>query len=325
MKAILYSTKAVEKALIIQANNDKHELIFTNRPLNTETIPYAEGAEAAVVFTNDDVTAPVIRKLAARGIKYIATRSVGMDHIDRIAAEESGIKIANVPAYSPQAIAEHAVALALALSRHLVQAVNQCLEFNFSLNHLTGFNFYGKTVGLIGLGHIGKAAIPIFKGLGCKILGYDIHPQQNLLDLEEVELDRLYKQADIISLHIPLDAQSKYIINQTSIEKMKTGVMIINTARGALIKTTDVLIALKEGKIGYLGMDVYENEKGLFFEDHETDQVRDPVLLELMHMPNVLITPHQAFLTKEALQEIAIQTISSLSDWENNRKMSVSS
>jgi D-lactate dehydrogenase len=171
-------------------------------------------------------------------------------------------------------------------------------------------------VGLIGLGHVGKAAIPIFKGLGCKILGYDIVPQQNLHDINEVDLNTLYKASDIISLHIPLTEQTKYLINQASIEKMKKGVMILNTARGGLIKTVDALEALKSGQIGYLGIDVYENEKGLFFEDHETDQVTDPLLSELMKMPNVLVTPHQAFLTNEALEEIALETIKTLDDWD---------
>jgi len=317
MKAIFYSTKSVEKSLMLHANNQRHDLVFTTRTLSTETTSFAEGADAVVVFTNDNVTAPVIHKLAALGIRYIATRSVGIDHIDRVTEEKYGIKIANIPAYSPQAIAEHAAALALALSRHLVQASQQCQHFNFSLNNLIGFNFYGKTVGLIGLGHIGKAAIPIFKGLGCKIIGYDILPGQNLPDIEMVDLDALYKNADVISLHIPLNEQTKQIIDCTSIEKMKTGVMIINTARGGLIKTTDALDALKRGKIGYLGLDVYENEHGLFFEDHEADQVRDPLLSELMRMPNVLITPHQAFLTTEALEEIAHETINTLNSWEN--------
>jgi len=316
MKAIFYSTKAIEKGLMLHANQNKHDLIFTTRTLSTETTAYAKDNEAVVVFTNDDVTEPVIHKLASLGIKYIATRSVGIDHIDRLAAEKYEIKIANIPAYSPQAIAEHTIALGLALSRHLVQASHQCSDFNFSLNKLTGFNFYGKTVGLIGLGHVGKAAIPIFKGLGCKILGYDILPQQNLDDINEVDLDTLYKTSDIISLHIPLTEQTKYLINRTSIEKMKKGIMILNTARGGLIKTIDALEALKNGQIGYLGLDVYENEKGLFFEDHETDQVTDPLLSELMKMPNVLITPHQAFLTNEALEEIALETIKTLDDWD---------
>ncbi|MDR6782779.1 D-lactate dehydrogenase [Pedobacter africanus] len=314
MKAIFYSTKEIEKPLLVKANKKKHEITFVADALNADTACKAAGNDAVVVFTNDEVMAPVIHKLAALGIKYIVTRSVGTDHIDKAAAEQHGIKVSNIPAYSPQAIAEHAVALAMALSRHLVLANHQCHQYNFSLNGLTGFNFYGKTVGLIGLGHIGAATATIFNGLGCKVLGYDVKPQ-NLDNVKMVSLETLYKVSDIISLHTPLTAETKHIINAAAIRKMKNGVMIINTSRGGLIKTSDALAGLKRKKIGYLGLDVYEFEKGLFFEDHEVDQVRDPLLSELMGHQNVLISPHQAFLTQEALQEIAAQTIKVLNRW----------
>lgn len=314
MKAIFYSTKSVERELLIKVNNKKHEITLVSNALNAETTDYAKEKDAVVVFTNDDVTAPVICKLSALGVKYIATRSVGIDHIDRAAAEKCGIKVANIPAYAPQAIAEHAVALALALSRHLVQADQQCHQFNFSLDHLTGFNFFGKTVGIIGLGHIGTATASIFNGLGCRVLGYDIK-QKKLTNVESVDLDTLYRESDIISLHTPLLPDTIHMINETSLLKMKNGVMLINTARGDLIKTTAVLDALKSKKIGYLGLDVYEYERGLFFEDHEADDVRDALLSELMNYPNVLISPHQAFLTKEALEEIALKTIDILDNW----------
>lgn len=316
MKAIFYSTKINEKDLLIASNQQKHEITFTSKPLTDDTISCANGMDAVVVFTNDDLTASIIKALAGHGIKYIATRSVGMDHIDQKAAEKYNIKVANVPEYSPQAIAEHAVMLALALSRHLMQSNQQCRLFNFSLDHLTGFNLYGKTVGIIGLGHIGSAVAHIFHGLGCKVLGYDIH-QKKINHVQPVSLDTLYKQSDIISLHVPLNPETRHIIDASSITKMKTGVMIINTARGELIKTTDALDALKIGKIGYLGLDVYEYEKGLFFEDHEVDQFRDFLFSELMKNPNVLITPHQAFLTKEALLEISTQIITTLDQWDH--------
>lgn len=315
MKAIFYSTKINEKDLLIKSNQDKHEITFTSKKLSIDTISYAKGMDAVIVFTNDEVTAPVIKALAERGIKYIATRSVGIDHIDQEAARKHDIKVANIPDYSPQAIAEHAVMLALALSRHLIQSNQQCRVFNFSLDGLTGFNFYGKTVGIIGLGHIGTAAVPIFHGLGCKILGHEIRPKK-LNHVKFVDLDTLYRESDIISLHVPLNPETKHMINTDSIKKMKDGVMIINTARGELIKTTAVLDALKSRKIGYLGLDVYEYEKGLFFEDHETDEFRDFLFSELMKYPNVLISPHQAFLTKEALQEIANQIIATLDRWD---------
>lgn len=318
MKAIFYSTKSVERDLLIKANNKKHDITLISNVLNTDTCNYAKDKDAVIVFTSDDVSAEVISKLSALGVIYIATRSVGTDHIDKEAAKKLGIKVANIPAYSPQAIAEHAVALALALSRHLIQANQQCRQFNFSLDHLTGFNFYGKTVGLIGLGHIGTATATIFSGFGCKVLGYDIQPQE-IKNVELVDLDTLYRESDIISLHIPLTPYTNHLINEATLVKMKNGVMIINTARGNLIKTTAVLEALKSGKIGYLGLDVYEYEKGLYFENHDVDEIRDPLLSELMNYPNVLISPHQAFLTKEALEEIAIQTIKILDQWCEER------
>lgn len=316
MKAIFYSTKEVEKPLLVKANKEKHHITFVTETLNSDTVLHASGNDAVVVFTNDYITAPVVNKLAALGIKYIVTRSVGTDHIDKAAAGIHDIKVANIPAYSPQAIAEHTVALALSLSRHLLQANHQCQQYNFTLKGLTGFNFFGKTVGLIGLGHIGTATATIFNGMGCKVLGYDINPQ-NPANVKMVDLDTLYRQADIISLHVPLTPTTNHMINTSTIRKMKKGVMIINTARGGLIKTRDALAALKSKKIGYLGLDVYEFEKGLFFEDHEVDQVRDPLFSELMTFPNVIISPHQAFLTQEALQEIAVQTIKILNRWDS--------
>jgi D-lactate dehydrogenase len=314
MKVIFYSTKSAEKELIIKANRNKHDITLVSRTLNIETCNNAKEKDAVIVFTNDEVTASVIFQLSVLGVKYIITRSVGTDHIDQDTAKKYGIEVANIPAYSPHAIAEHAVALTLALSRHLMQADQQCREFNFSLDHLTGFNLYGKTVGLIGLGHVGAATASIFHGLGCKILGYDIQPKK-IKYVKFVDLDTIYHKSDIISIHTPLTSDTRYLINEETILKMKTGVMIINTARGDIIKTTDVLAALKSGKIGYLGLDVYEYEKGLFFQDHEADGIRDALLSELMSYPNVLITPHQAFLTKEALEEIATQTINILDYW----------
>lgn len=320
MKAIFYSTKEIEKDLMTKANKKRHEITFISKALDSDTVSYAAGNDAVVVFTNDNVAAPVVKKLAALGIKYIATRSVGTDHIDKEAAEREGIKVSNIPTYSPHAIAEHAVALAMVLSRHLIKANQQCHRYNFSLAGLTGFNFHGKTVGLIGLGHAGAATAAIFNGLGCRILGYDVKPQ-NINHVKMVGLDYLYKHSDIISLHLPLTPETEHLINAASIRKMKKGVMIINTARGGIIKTRDALDGLRKGKIGYLGLDVYEFEKGLFFEDHEDDRVRDPILCELMKYSNVVITPHQSFLTSEALQEIATKTIRILNRWE--RKMTI--
>jgi D-lactate dehydrogenase len=316
MKVVAYSIKSFEKEYLALANQKKHDITLISNPLSLETAAYAEGKDAVIVFTNDDVSAPVINKLADLGIKYIATRSVGTDHIDKIAAASRTIKLANVPSYSPQAIAEHTVALALTLSRHLIQSDEHSHHFDFKLDELVGFNFYGKTVGLIGLGHIGQAVAKIFKGLGCRVIGYDeVFPEYNDI-IEPVNFDDLLTQSDIISLHVPLTDSTRHIINKTTLSFMKPGVMLLNTSRGALINTVDALDALEAGRIGYLGLDVYEKEKGLFFEDHEHDAVKDALLQKLMTHHNVIITPHQAFLTKEALQQIADQTIKNLDLWQ---------
>ena len=319
MKVVAYSIKPFEKEFLARANQKKHDITLISNALSLDTASFAEGKDAVVVFTNDDVSRDVVNKLADLGIKYIATRSGGTDHIDKKAAKKRGIKVANVPSYSPQAIAEHAVALALALNRRLEKAIEQGHHFNFSQDELIGFNFYNKTVGIIGLGHIGLATASIFNGFGCKVLGYDVAVPGNLQDIKAVTLDKLLSESDIISIHVPLTDQTEHMINAPAIAKMKPGVMIINTSRGGLIKTSDILPALESGKVGYLGLDVYEFEKGLFFEDHEADKQKDAMLERLIENPNVLITPHQAFLTKEALQEIANQTITNLDLWQQEK------
>lgn len=323
MKVVAYSIKAFEKEFLAKANRKKHDITLISNSLSLETTAYADGKDAVIVFTNDDVSAPVVNKLADLGIKYIATRSAGTDHIDKETAAKRSIQIANVPAYSPQAIAEHAVALALSLNRHLFQSNQNSHKFNFKLDGLTGFNFYGKTVGLIGLGHIGQAVAAIFNGFGCRVIGYDVVLPGNLAEIEVLSLEEVLCQSDIISLHVPLTPETKYLINASTIAKMKDGVMLINTSRGALIKTIDALEALERGKIGYLGLDVYEFEKGLFFENHENDLLKDPLLEKLMAHPNVLVTPHQAFLTNEALQQIADQTIKNLDLWQQEKRFAI--
>ena len=319
MKVVAYSINPFEKEYLIRANQKKHDITLISNALSIETAAYAESKDAVLVFTNDDVSEKVVNKLADLGVKFIATRSKGTDHIDKKTAEKHGIKLANVPAYSPQAIAEHTVALALALGRHIIEANNRAHDFDFRLNKLVGFNFSGKTVGLIGLGEIGLAVARIFTGLGCKVISYDIQRPQSVIDVEMVELSELLKQSDIISLHVPLTEQTRHIINKDTISLMKSNVMLINTSRGGLIDTAEVLNALENDKIAYLGLDVYEFEKGLFFEDHEHDRHKDALLKKLIAYPNVLITPHQAFLTKEALQEIANQTVKNLDLWQEEK------
>ena len=316
MKAIVFSARKNEMEILMKASAGKHELTWHTAPLNDETARSAAGHEAVVVFVNDEVSCSVISKLAELGIKFILTRSAGTDHIDFKAASKHQIEVKNVPDYSPHAVAEHTLALSLALSRHLIEASRKSKVYDFSLNHLTGFNLHGKTVGIIGLGNIGKAAGKLFHGFGCKVIGYDIDPNAGTPEVAGVDLAFLLKESDIISLHVPLDDTTVHLVNSERIGTMKQGVMLINTARGALVSTTDVLAGLDSGKIGYYGADVYEFEKGLFFEDHETDEVRDHVLTRLMNHPNVLITPHLAFLTVEALKDIATHAMDCLDEWE---------
>lgn len=319
MKVVAYSINPFEKEFLIRANQKKHDITLISNALSSDTVAYAKGKDAVLVFTNDDVSENVVNKLADLGVKFIATRSKGADHIDKKAAEKRGIKIANVPSYSPQAIAEHTVALALALGRNLIKANQHTQNFDFRLNELVGFNFSGKKVGIIGLGDIGLAVATIFKGLGCRVIGYDTKPPETLIDMELVGFDELLAQSDIISLHIPYSKENQHIINKSAIARMKPNVMLINTSRGGLINTVEVLKGLESGKIGYLGLDVYEFEKGLFFEDHENDKLKESLLTKLIAYPNVLITPHQAFLTKEALEEIANQTIKNLDLWQQEK------
>lgn len=316
MKAVAYSIKPFEKEYLARANRKKHDITLISNPLGPDTAIYAQGKDAVIVFTNDDVSAPVIRQLAGMGIRFIATRSAGTDHIDREAAGAAGIQIASVPSYSPQAVAEHAVGMAFALNRQMMKADQHSHDFDFRNDELVGFNFSGKTVGIIGLGFTGQAVAAIYHGMGCKVVGYDLIFPKNLRHIRQVSKEQLLQTADIISLHLPLTPETRHFINAQTLTLMKTGVMLINTSRGPLIDTASVLDALENRKVGYLGLDVYEFEKGLFFEDHQQDPVKDALLSRLMSHPNVLITPHQAYLTREALQEIADQTIKNLDLWQ---------
>ncbi len=317
MKVAAYSVSPIDKELLTNENQNRHEILYLTEPLGRDTVALAEGREAVLVFTNDDVSSGIIDSLSGYGVKYIATRSVGTDHLDREAAARCGIKLASVPGYSPQAIAEHTLALALALDRNLIEVNRCCREFDFRLSKRVGFNFHGKTVGIIGLGSIGIATAAVFKGLGCRIIGFDINPCE-IAGIEQVGLNDLFARSAIISLHVPLTMQTKHLINKQAIALMKDKVMLLNTSRGGLMDTSEIITALETGKIGYLGLDVYEFEKGLFFENHKDDPQKDALLSRLMDFPNVLVTPHQAFLTQEALLQIAAQTLENLDLWEQN-------
>lgn len=321
METVIYSTHKFEKNFLEKANSGKHNLKFLDVPLNKTTADLANGAIAVSIFVNDDASSEVLVKLQKAGVKFLVLRSAGYNNVDLGIAKQLGFKVARVPAYSPHAVAEHAVSLMLALNRKLIKANNRVHDLNFSLDGLTGFDMNGKTVGIIGTGQIGAVTAKILNGLGCKILVVDLQENRELIEKYNVQytnLDNLYTQSNIISLHIPLTPQTRYIINKDSINKMKKGVMIINTSRGALINTKDIIQGLKKGQIGYLGLDVYEEEGGLFFEDHSEDILQDDIISRLLTFKNVLITSHQAFLTDTALQNIAMTTIYNLDCFENN-------
>lgn len=315
MKAVVYSTHSFEKELLAKANHKKHDITLISNPLNLNTASFAKGKDAIVVFTNDDVSAPVIEKLKSYGIKFIATRSVGTDHIDKNAAASAGIKVANVPGYSPESIAEHTIALMMALNRKTSLSETRTKQFDFRLEGLQGFCLYQKTVGLIGLGSIGIALANILKGFGCHVQAYDPFVVKTPKGVSMVSLNQILKTSDILSLHAPLSDDTKNIISKESLAQMKKGAMLINTSRGGLVDTEAVIESLKMGHLYYYGADVYEGEHDIFFADHSTDLQKDKLLSQLMAQPNVIITPHQAFLTTEALQQIAAQTIKNLDKW----------
>ena len=320
MKTAIYSAHKFELEYIKEANKGKHELIFLEETLSENTVQLAAGCQAVCIFVGDKASAAVLNKLSAAGIFFIALRSAGYNHVDIAEAKKLNIKLARVPEYSPYAVAEHAIALILALNRQLIHAHNRIQELNFSLNGLTGFDMHGKTVGIVGTGKIGIQVARILYGFGCKILVFDIVENEELqkeCKVEYVDLQTLCAKSDIITLHLPLNDQTKYIIKKESIDWMKKGVMLINTSRGGLVQTADVVESLKSGKIGYVGMDVYEEEEGLFFDDHSQDILQDDVLARLMTFRNVLITSHQAFLTDTALRNIADTTIHNLDCFES--------
>ncbi|WP_320815049.1 2-hydroxyacid dehydrogenase [Flavobacterium sp.] len=322
MKTTIFSTHKFEAPYLIKANNGKHELKMLETRLTKETAILAKGSITVSIFTGDDASAEVLKQLSIFGIKNIALRSAGFNHVDLEQAAKFGIKVVRVPAYSPYAIAEHAIALILALNRKLIKANNRVHEQNFSLNGLTGFDLNGKTVGIIGTGKIGAVMVKILHGFGCRILAFDIQENEEIKQKYQVEYTdckSLCRQSDIITLHVPLNEQTKHIINKLCIENMKYGVMLINTSRGALVDTKAVIGGLKTKKIGYFGMDVYEEEEGLFFEDHSEDILLDDVIARLMTFNNVLITSHQAFLTETALTNIAETTIYNLDCFEKRK------
>jgi D-lactate dehydrogenase len=320
MKISFYDTKPYDK-LFFEEKAALHglEIEYFEEKLNANTAVFAKGSDAVVAFVNDNIDKKCIEALCANEVGLIALRCAGFNNVD-LSAACGKIKVVRVPAYSPYAVAEYTMGLLLTVNRKLHKAYNRTREYNFSLNGLTGFDLHGKTVGVIGTGKIGRVFIDICRGFGMNILAYDMYPV-NDAPYEYVSFDYLCENSDIISLHCPLTKQTRHMINEESIKKMKNGVVLLNTSRGALIDSEALLEYLKEGKIAGAGLDVYEEETDFFYEDHSDQVIKDDILARLVNLPNVLVSSHQAFLTREALENIAETTISNIKEFEEGRPL----
>lgn len=320
MRILFFSTQAYDSESF-QASNHRHgfELHFQQAHLQADTAVLAQGFEVVCAFVNDDLSRPVLERLAAGGTRLVALRSAGYNHVDLAAAEALGLPVVHVPAYSPHAVAEHAVGLILTLNRRLHRAYNRTREGDFSLHGLTGFDLHGKRVGVIGTGQIGETFARIMAGFGCELLAYDPYPNPRIQALggRYLALDALLAESDIVSLHCPLTADTRHLIDAQRLATMKPGAMLINTGRGALVNAAALIEALKSGQLGYLGLDVYEEEADIFFEDRSDQPLQDDVLARLLSFPNVVVTAHQAFLTREALAAIADTTLDNIAAWQD--------
>jgi D-lactate dehydrogenase len=319
MRVAVFSTKNYDRAFLEAANATcGHELVFFEPRLTEETTALAAQFPAVCVFVNDQLSATVLNRLAGQGTRLIALRSAGFNNVNLIAARESGLTVVRVPAYSPYAVAEHTAGLILTLNRKIHRAYARVREGNFSLDGLLGFDLYDRTVGVIGTGKIGAVVARIMKGFGCRLLANDPFPNPDCerLGVTYVSRPRLFAASDIVTLHCPLTPETHHLIDARALGQMKSGVMLINTGRGALIDTQAVIEALKSGRIGYLGLDVYEEEADLFFEDLSDKVIRDDVFSRLLTFPNVVITGHQGFFTEEALKSIAETTLANITAFE---------
>ena len=321
MKVAVFSTKRHDRQSLSDANDaagKSHELSFLEAHLDARTAALATGASAVCIFVNDNVDRATLTTLQEQGVRLVVLRSAGFNNVDLNAAEELGIRVARVPAYSPWAVAEHAAALILALNRKTHRAYARVREGNFALDGLLGFDLHGRTVGLVGVGRIGLVMANIMTGFGCRVIAYDPVPNSEMESIggRHVSLDELFATSDIISLHCPLTPETRHLIDAAALERMKRGVMLINTSRGAVVDTRALIDGLKSGKIGYLGLDVYEEEGDLFFEDLSDQVIQDDVFARLLTFPNVLITGHQGFFTEDALKAIAETTVANLTAFE---------
>jgi D-lactate dehydrogenase len=320
LNVAVFSTKNYDRESLINANaTHGHELTFLEARLCAETIALASGMDAVCAFVNDQLSKSVLEGLAASGVRIIALRCAGFNNVNLRAAAHFGMQVVRVPAYSPYSVAEHTLGLMLCLNRKLHRAYNRVREGNFALDGLMGFDLSRRTVGVVGTGKIGETLCQLLAGFRSHVYAYDIrrNPECEALGVEYVDLETLFEQSDVVSLHCPLTPETKHMINDDSIASMRDGVMLINTSRGALLDTQAVIRGLKSRKIGYLGLDVYEEEEALFFEDLSGTVLQDDVFARLLTFPNVLITGHQAFFTEEALGNIAQTTIQNLSELDS--------
>ncbi|NEO85017.1 MAG: 2-hydroxyacid dehydrogenase [Spirulina sp. SIO3F2] len=323
MKVAIFNARGYDRQFLNAANtHSNHEFIYFETGLEAKTAPLAAGCGAVCVFVNDDLGAETLHKLSALGVKFVTLRCTGFNNVDLPVAAELGIQVARVTAYSPYSVAEHTVALMLMLNRKLYRAYNRVRDDNFALDGLMGFDLHGRTAGIIGTGKIGRIVAKILHGFGCRILGYDPYPHpdfESLGDTQYVGLPQLLAEADIVSLHCPMTPENHHLINPETIAQMKPGTMLINTSRGGLIDTPAVITGIKSGQIGYLGIDVYEDERGIFFQDLSDTVIQDDTFQLLQSFPNVIITGHQAFLTADAVSQICATTIANLDDFAAGR------
>lgn len=330
MKLAVFSAKPYDKQYITEAYEDRvdpkssgpgpaFDIVFHEFPLSPSTVSLAKGAEAVCVFVNDTLSAEVLEALHKEGVRAVLLRCAGFNNVDLAAADELGFFVANVPSYSPEAVAEFAVALLQTLNRKTHRAYNRVREGNFNLDGLLGRTLNGKTVGVLGVGKIGLALARIMQGYGCRVLAYDPFPISEFEQFGEyADLDTLLAESDFVSLHCPLMEATRHIINKDSLAKMKEGAILVNTSRGGLVDTEAVIAALKSRHLGGLALDVYEAEGGLFYNDHSAEIIQDDTLMRLMTFPNVIVCGHQAFFTHEALTEIAGCTMRNLIDFMNS-------
>lgn len=319
MNTAVFSTKPYDRTFLDAANSGhRHELTYLIPRLTMETVALAAGYPAVCVFVQDELNAPVVQSLAAGGTRLIALRCAGFNNVDLNVAADLAVSVVRVPAYSPYSVAEHTVGLMMALNRRFHRAYNRVREGNFSLDGLLGFDMHGRTVGIVGTGKIGACVASILHGFGCQLLGHDRYqnPECLKLGLQYVSLNELFSRSEIITLHCPLTPETHHLIDAEAIAQMKRGVMLVNTSRGSVVETLALINGLKSGQIGYLGLDVYEEEADLFFEDLSNHVLQDDVLARLLTFPNVIVTGHQAFFTREALQAIACTTLENISQIE---------